>query len=114
MNEYDFSFNTNELTDKINKLDKGDDNLDFKITDTTGTSRNHFKYYTDVYLKNNKTSYIFNFFYTQSNQEHCKIGLVGAFNDTHKFGGYQNNSKDMQNLINIFRSKFIDRISDSL
>ena len=39
MNEYDFSFNTNELTDKINKLDKGEDNLDFKITDTTGTSR---------------------------------------------------------------------------
>jgi hypothetical protein len=113
MKEYNLSLNTDELVNKMSNVGKNDINLNFKITDTTGTSKNGFKYYADVYLKNNKDSYTFNLFYNKSDKEHSKIGLVGAFDNSHKFGGYQNNGKDMQILINIFERKFIDRINDS-
>lgn len=60
MKEYDFSLNTNDLLNKIYNVDEADDNLDLKITDTTGTLENGFRYYADVYLKSDATSYTFN------------------------------------------------------
>jgi len=39
------------------------------------------------------------------------MGLVGAFDNTHNFGGYQNNDKEMQSLINIFIDKFVAKIN---
>lgn len=101
MKDYNFSLKHDDLVRKINNIDKDDSNLNFKITDTTGTSKNGFKYYAEVYLKNNTASYTLNFFYIESGNEHSKIGLVGTFDNFHKFGGYQNNSKYIQSLINI-------------
>ncbi|MGN6352559.1 MAG: hypothetical protein ACTHLB_04175 [Parafilimonas sp.] len=113
MKEYDFSLNANDLLNKIYNIDEADDNLDLKITDTTDTLENGFRYYVDVYLKSDATSYTFNLVYHQSGKEHSKIGLIGAFDNTHKSGGYQSNDKDIQNLIDTFESKFIYRISNN-
>ena len=113
MKEYNFSLNVDELVKKIDNIDKDDSNLNFEIKDTTGTTEKGFRYYANLYLKDNTTSYTFNLFYDQSDKEHSKLGLVGAFDNSHKFGGYQNNSKDIQKLITIFESRFIDRINDN-
>lgn len=111
MKEYNFSLTTAQLANEIIKIANDDSNLNFKITDTTGTSKDNFKYYADVYLKNDTTIYSFNLFYNQSGKRNSKINLVGAFDKTHKFGGYQINNKDIQSLITVFENKFIDRIN---
>lgn len=111
MKEYIFTMNTGELAKKIINVTNDDSNLNYTITDSTGTSKDDLNYYVDIYLKNDSTLYTFNFFYNKSGKGQSKINLVGAFDNTHLSGGYQNNSKAMQNLINIFEKKFIDRIN---
>ncbi len=113
MKEYNFSLTTDKLANEIIKISNNDTNINYKITDTTGTSNDNLKYYADINLKNDSTLYSYNFFYIKLDKTHSKIGLVGAFDKTHKFGGYQNDSKDMQNLIAIFENKFIDRINSN-
>ncbi len=111
MKTYNFSLTTDQLRNKIINIANDDTNLSYKITDSTGTSKDDLNYYVDVYLKNNLTLYTFNIFYNKSDNKHSEINLVGAFDNIHKFGGYQNNSKEMQDLITIFENNFIYRIN---
>lgn len=111
MKEYNFSLTTAQLTKEIIKIAHDDSNFNFKLTDTIGTSKDNLKYYAVVYLKNDTTTYRFNLSYNQSGKKNSTINLAGAFDQTHKFGGYQNNNKDIQSLITVFENKFIDRIS---
>lgn len=113
MKEYIFSMNTGELAKKIINVANDDSNLNYKITDSTGTSKDDLNYYVDINIKNDSTLYTFNFFYNKSDKDQSKINLVGAFDKTHQYGGYENNGKDMQSLIDIFEKKFIDRINFS-
>gem|GEM_PF-2663677 len=113
MKEYIFSLKPGELANKIIRITNDDSNMNYKLTDSTGTLNDDLNYYADIYLKDDSTLFMFNFFYNKSGKEQSKINLVGAFDKTHQFGGYENNSKDMQSLINIFEKNFIDRINFS-
>ena len=109
MEQYTFSIPVENLVDKIREVGKEDTQLTFKITDTTGTRKTGLCYFADLNLKSHTTSYTFKVFY-ESDKQHAKIGLVGAFDNYHKIGSYQNNSKDIQELIDVFKQRFINRL----
>lgn len=112
--KYKFTLSASRLLKKINYLVENDINLIFKLKDTTDSTEKGNRNYEDIYLKHSTTSYTFSNVIKELDKEHSKMGLVGAFDNTHNFGGYQNNNKEMQSLINIFIDKFVAKINDTL
>ncbi|MFC4232464.1 hypothetical protein ACFOW1_11210 [Parasediminibacterium paludis] len=113
MKEYKFLFTKDELGDRIINIDRDDNNLSFKITDTTGTSIDDVKYYANLHLTSGTTLYEFHLFYKELDKTSSIIGITGAFDNTHKLGGYIKNSETIKNLIDIFENKFINKIDKS-
>lgn len=109
--KYKFTFSASGLLKKINYPAENDINLIFKLKDTTDSFETGNRNYEDIYLKHGTTSYTFSNVIKELDKEHSKMGLVGAFDNTHNFGGYQNNDKEMQSLINIFIDKFVAKIN---
>lgn len=86
--KYKFTLSASGVLKKINYPAENDINLIFTIKDTTGSTETGYKYYADINLKHDTTSYTFSNVIKELDKEHSKMGLVNTFDNTHNFGGY--------------------------
>ena len=86
--KYKFTLSASGVLKKINYPAENEINLIFTIKDTTGSIETGYKYYADIYLKHDTTSYTFSNVIKELDKEHSKMGLVNTFDNTHNFGGY--------------------------
>jgi len=114
LREYEYPVSALKLQSIIFETAQHDTSLLCNITDTTGAKGN-FNYYMNIKLKKEGINYLFCINYNDkskfwNNNQYSELGLVGVFDSTNHYGGYQMQDKGVEKLIDIFDKNFISQI----
>ena len=115
LKEYNYSISADNLGKGLINLTKLQKSISIKFTDTTGSKESGQNYYMDIKIINVDTCYEYNIKYNHRkqfwrNSPSSEIDIIGAFDKTHKTGGYKMEDKDVKRLITIFEDKITSKI----
>jgi hypothetical protein len=118
LKEYNYPLTALKLQDIISEVDKADTNLNCIITDTVGP-KDDLAYHMDIKMKKEGVNYSFHIKYEDdkkfwSNAVNSEIGLIEAFDSTHKVGGYQLKNNGVGNLVDLFEKEFTSKLETRL
>jgi hypothetical protein len=117
LQEYNYPISKLNLEKSLYNLRLSDSRITYKITDTTGSKGNGYKYYITLLFKKSKIqNYEYNFNYEEqiglwNNSNTLKLSLVGAFDKSKNTGGYQKSDKDVSKIIKIFEIEILPKIN---
>jgi hypothetical protein len=107
---YNFTMSSRELHQELTKVIEANSSWTFQITDTTGTDNTGRTFHAEVKFKDGSNELSYSVKYNDEDTGTSSLSVVGAFDHIKKSGGYKNGDDDVERLIRVFETQFVDKL----
>ncbi len=110
--KYQYFGNFSQFSENMNKLSSTNNDIFFKIKDTTGDNQTASTFYVEIEIRNNKNYFQYDLKFEQANLDNQLntykiIKLICVFDKSKNIGGYSKDFKGYERIMDAFDSSIL-------